>query len=114
MDAPVGLTFLLLSLVLIALAIPMIKRRVKPNRFYGLRMRETLEHEGVWYAANERAGRDLLSLGVVSALLSGGVWLFQVPAESAALACSLWILFGSIFVAIRGVLNAKKLYKEMK
>lgn len=45
--------------------------RVPPNSWYGFRVRATLEHEEVWYPANEYAGKRLFWVGlstVVSAL----------------------------------------------
>ena len=46
--------FWFLGLVFIALAIPLLRRKVGPNHLYGLRVKETLENEDVWYEANAR------------------------------------------------------------
>jgi uncharacterized membrane protein len=40
-------------------------RRVRPNRWYGLRIRATLADEHVWYEANAATGRDLILPGSV-------------------------------------------------
>lgn len=62
--------FLGTGALLIALSIPLLRRRVKPNDTYGLRVAATLENEAVWYEANARSARHLLLLGVVIAVLS--------------------------------------------
>ena len=51
------------GLLLVAVSVPLIRRRVKPNLVYGFRVAKTLSDPGVWYAANEYAGRMLLRAG---------------------------------------------------
>lgn len=53
------------GLLLIALAIPLIQRRIKPNPWYGFRTRATLENEAVWYEINAYSGKRLLIAGIV-------------------------------------------------
>ena len=65
------------SVLLIALSMPLIKRKVAPNSWYGFRVRQTLEDPAVWYEANAYSGRCLLWAGV--AILIGSVALFAVP-----------------------------------
>jgi hypothetical protein len=65
------------SLLLIGLSIPLIKRMVAPNSWYGFRVRQTLEDPAVWYEANAYSGRCLLWAGI--AILFGSVVLFKVP-----------------------------------
>ena|SRR5512133_3020037 len=52
------------GVVIIALAIPLWLRRVKPNLFYGVRFESTLADERVWYEINARGGRHLVVIGV--------------------------------------------------
>jgi uncharacterized membrane protein len=59
--------------VAIAVAgLPLMLRRVPPNRWYGIRLPATLADERLWYAVNERSGRDLLVVGATVALLAVG------------------------------------------
>jgi uncharacterized membrane protein len=58
-----GLLFMLISR-------PLIKRRVKPNRFYGFRTPKTLSSPAIWYPANEFSGRRLFATGVIVTLCS--------------------------------------------
>jgi uncharacterized membrane protein len=57
--------FPLVGLLLIALGYPMSARRVRPNRWYGLRVPATFADETVWYDANAVAGRDAMGLGAL-------------------------------------------------
>ncbi len=50
--------------VLVALSLPMIRRKVPPNPWYGFRVRQTQEDPATWYAANEYAGKGLAWVGV--------------------------------------------------
>ncbi len=54
------------GLLFVALAIPLIQRRIGPNRWYGFRVRRTLEDPAVWYDANEYAGHCFLWCGIVT------------------------------------------------
>jgi len=40
------------AVALIVISIPLIQRRIRPNVWYGFRVRRTLEDPKVWYAAN--------------------------------------------------------------
>ena len=59
------LLFPLLGLLLIALGWPLAARRVRPNRWYGLRVPATFADATVWYDANAVAGRDMVGLGIL-------------------------------------------------
>jgi len=76
------------GLLLAALAVPMIRRKIPPNGLYGFRVRQTLEHPEFWYPANEYAGRCLLWAGLVIA--AAAAILYVVPGltvDGYALAC---------------------------
>jgi hypothetical protein len=68
--AVIVITFVSLGLVMIATAIPLVKRRVKPNGLYGFRTPKTLRNERIWYEANAYSGRLLLWLGIVVTVTS--------------------------------------------
>jgi uncharacterized membrane protein len=88
------------SVLLIGLSIPLIKRKVAPNSWYGFRVRQTLEDPGVWYEANAYSGKCLLWAGV--AMLVASVALFAVPGldgPAYATACAV-VAFGAIGVAV--------------
>jgi uncharacterized membrane protein len=71
--------FTAIGALMIALAVPLIQRRVKPNGLYGLRLPATFADEWVWYEANARSGRDLLILGVVEVAVALAAPLIVLP-----------------------------------
>jgi uncharacterized membrane protein len=62
--------YMLEGLLLMLMARPMIKRRVRPNRFYGFRTPKTLSSPAIWYPANEFSGRRLFNSGAIITLFS--------------------------------------------
>jgi hypothetical protein len=88
------------SLLLIGLSIPLIRRMVAPNSWYGFRVRQTLEDPVVWYEANAYSGKCLLWAGV--AILIGCVVLFEIPGlddPSYAICCAA-VALGTLGVAV--------------
>ena len=58
------LLFIGMGILLIALAIPLIQGRVKPNWYYGFRTPRTVNDPDLWYPANAYAGKLLLGFGI--------------------------------------------------
>ena len=55
---------------MIVLGIPMAKRKIKPNPYYGFKTQKTLSDENIWYIANEYAGKLLIKIGSLLAISS--------------------------------------------
>jgi uncharacterized membrane protein len=60
--------YMILGLLMVMLAVPLIKRKVKPNGLYGFRVPQTLSDPEMWYAVNAHFGRRLLVTGVATTL----------------------------------------------
>ncbi len=71
------LVFVGLGILSILIALPLIDEKVKPNPFYGFRVRATLENPKVWYAVNRYFGQRLLFVGVVQIVIA--IALFVIP-----------------------------------
>src|SRR5262245_24694969 len=100
------------GVLLVALAIPLIQRRVQPNYLYGLRVPATFADEWVWYEANAASGRDLLVLGV--ALIAAALILPLAPGinlASYALTVGGLLGSGAIALAIIGWQRANRLLR---
>jgi len=71
---PLSLGFMIrfaaIGVLLVGLSIPLIRRCVKRNRWYGFRTSRTLADDRIWYEANAYAGRLLLKLGIVFTVAS--------------------------------------------
>ncbi len=106
----VSLLFGLLALMLIGLGLPLARRRVAPNLWYGFRVKATLEDEHVWYEVNEVAGRDLIATGALLLVL-----VLVVPAVAAigpdatVLIYSVALITGAMGGTVRGWRLANRL-----
>jgi len=100
---PVGfmLFFVCTGLLLVGLSIPLLLRRIKPNYWYGLRVRKTLSDERIWYESNAYMAKWLLILGVIHAVVS--LVLYFIPAFRASLntyAITCAIIFMIVFILV--------------
>jgi uncharacterized membrane protein len=98
------------GLILVAAGVPLMRRRVPPNRWYGVRLRATLADERVWYAVNERSGRDLIVVGVTVALVALGA-PFALPhwlPELRVLAVAIVLVVGLAIVTGRAIGHIKQ------
>ena len=86
------------GLLLIGLSVPLIRRKVRPNPWYGFRVRQTLADPEVWYAANAYAGKCLLVVGVITVLTAVGLYrVTGITLDAYALACGGIILAALAF-----------------
>lgn len=107
--------FLFVGLLFVGISLPLIRRRVPPNRTYGLRVPATLADDWVWYEANARSGRDFFALGiaimVVAVVLPFAVRMRE-PAYTLAMAGLL--LTGTLAICVRGWRMANRLLAERR
>jgi uncharacterized membrane protein len=107
--------FVAVSLLFIGLAVPLIKRRVGPNRLYGLRVPATLVDEWVWYEANAQSGRDLAVMGVMGLLVAVLLPLApNVTLQQYALVNVLFLLLGMLMFAVTGWRRANRLLAQRR
>lgn len=86
-------TSVMISVLLIALALPLLLNQIPPNGWYGFRTAQSLSSESAWYRANQLAGAYLTASGVLS------LWVVPrlrdrrhvplIPAGAALFACLL-------------------------
>ena len=105
-----ALRFGITGLLLIVTAVPLILKRVPPNRFYGLRVPPTGRSETVWYEANRRSGWDLLVLGAL--ILSAAASVSSQPAEFQHMALRLPTAIGLVGALIKGTVVAYRLERQ--
>jgi uncharacterized membrane protein len=60
----VNAPFLIPSLLIVVLSVPLAFGLVPPNRFYGVRTAATLADPAAWYAVNRTGGMALILAGV--------------------------------------------------
>ncbi len=105
-----GLLNIAVGLVLIAVSIPLVKRRIKPNHGYGFRISKAFESEENWYRINEYGGRQMIKWSVVIILIGLVTLFIPLGPEDHVLA----LLFGLapvliLIPAIQTILWARKL-----
>ncbi len=105
---------LIMGTLFIALAVPLIRRRIPPNHWYGLRVPATFADERVWYEANARAGRELLALGVLIITLGTLLYLVTMPSWLSVLLWFALIMCGLIVYVVRSWRFANRLLEVYK
>jgi len=73
---------LALGVVIVALGIPLFLKKVRANRYYGLRAALQYESKTKWYAANRFFGGALIVAGLVTIALTGLIWIVKPSALS--------------------------------
>ena len=70
------------DVVFCAVSLPLLLRRVPPNRVYGFRTPTTLRDPDIWYPANAHFGLRLIVASVCSAALFGVLaWRASLPQD---------------------------------
>lgn len=76
----VGTGWTLAALVIITLAIPLVRGRISPNGFYGVRLPESFQSDDAWYSINRFGGKRLILWSVP--LLLVGIACFFLPLQA--------------------------------
>jgi len=100
---------ILCGAVVILISVPLLKRQVGMNRWYGIRFKKSFESEDNWYRINAYGAKRLILWSFVLLLI--GVATLFVPLEghtvlAMALACAPLIL---LVPAVESYLYARKL-----
>src|SRR2546422_9578340 len=114
-SVPAETVFVAIGLLSIVIGLPLARRRVPPNRWYGLRLPATFADEYVWYETNAAGGRDLMVLGAIVAGVA--LILTQLATLSAAQyagLCSGVFVGGSSAMMVRGWRLANRLLRERR
>lgn len=92
--------FVFLGLVLIAIAVPLLQRKIGRNPLYGLRIPLTMRDDRIWYEANAYLGRWLVGNGVVAILIAlVGLLIPGLSLDGYAMLC----LIVTVSVSIVGI-----------
>jgi len=103
------LLFVLCGLLLVAAGMPLARRRVRPNRWYGLRVPATLKDEEIWFEANARCGRELAFAGAVLTAAALALPAVLPDPSDYALTASAVLTVSTLTVCLRGLLHAARL-----
>jgi len=106
--------FLGLGALLHLLAGPLIRRRVPPNRGYGLRVPATFSDESVWYDANEASGRDMRQVARICAVLTAVGFLAPIPDGIFGLVLASASVVALLTVAVVGTRRANRMLRARR
>jgi len=106
------LLFVGMGLLFAGLGIPMMLRRVPPNRLYGLRVPATYADEHVWYEANAESGRDLVVFGLALTALVPLLWALGLDDGVNALLWTMLALAGALTTSFIGIRRANRMREE--
>lgn len=105
--------FTALGLLYVVLGIPLMRRRIAQNPWYGLRVPATFKDEWVWYEANAATGRDFVVLGATQAAIALLLPLLVDPADVRYVVVNVAVtLVGAVTVAAIGWSRANRLLRE--
>jgi len=74
----VGLSNVFIGFLIILLCIPLVKRKIRMNRWYGMRIPKSFKSEENWYKINEYGGKIFIYWSIPIVLI-GIVSLFLPP-----------------------------------
>ena len=95
------LIYLFVGIIFMAISIPLIKRKVKINNWYGIRLPETMKNEKLWYEVNEKSGKHLFVFGLAICLLTLVLYFSKFFSYNVSfLIMTFLILVGTITFAI--------------
>jgi uncharacterized membrane protein len=98
----VSVVFVATGVVFVAMAVPLIRRTIRPNRLYGFRIPSTLNDERIWYEVNATTGVDLLATGVGVLVVSVAHALGLFSARAVVLVSALWLTVGALWSLVHG------------
>ena len=105
--------FVGIGMLSMAIGLPLADRRIAPNRWYGVRVRETFADEHIWYETNAQAGRDLVLLGLLFVVVALALAHVLPPAEYAMWWGPVCVL-GALLTTVRSLRLARRLWRERR
>ena len=86
----------------VVLGVPLMRRRVPRNGWYGFRIGATLRDDEIWYVVNERGGRHLVILGgtLIAVALIGLLFTGDEEAQRDLLILDLVVIGGGLAYSV--------------
>ena len=110
-DVGLPLLFVWVGIVFVALGVPLLRGRVRPNFWYGCRTHRTLSDEKIWYAVNRVTGRDLICGGF--AVLAAALAALAYGREMNPTARALVLLAVTILSAVWTAVDSRRVSGRM-
>ena len=106
------LIYLAVGIICIAISIPLIKRKIKINNWYGVRLPQTMKNEEIWYEVNEKSGKHLFAFGTIIIFFSILFYIGNFFSSIVSFVImTVLILVGTIIIVIKASSISNKLSK---
>ena len=103
------LYFIGLSVLVIALELPLAMNLVRPNRLYGFRVLETLSDERIWYLVNSYAGKRSVLTGLITIVLAVVLRLTAMSPATYGSICVLVLVGGLVLTVVSTLIYVKRI-----
>ena len=84
-NAVLGSIDVLAGAALVGIAVPLLRGRIPPNHWYGIRIRAAFASDEAWYRINRHGGKSFACLGVATALTGVLIYCLLPPVPSPGL-----------------------------
>jgi len=98
--------YVIIGVLFVLISVPLIRRSVPPNRWYGFRVRQTLENPEIWYAVNAHMGRRMIWVGILLAVTAMACYV--VPGMTKDVYA--WIILAVLVVSLAFVVASSVRY----
>ena len=107
--------FTLMGALFIALGVPLLRRKIPQNSWYGVRVGATMTNKEVWYEANEVCGKDLVIFGAATIFLTGGLsFIDWSDPQDYAIVLTAVVSVGALVLAAHGIGAAQKIQRRIQ
>ena len=105
--------FFVTGLLFSGLSVPLIRKKVKMNSWYGIRVPAAMLNENIWYEVNAIMGRYLFAFGLLTSVISVQFILHPLEYEYQMVYTLLGILiFGTILFIKLSYITAKRVSEK--
>ncbi|MGA3065683.1 MAG: SdpI family protein [Tepidisphaeraceae bacterium] len=94
----IGVSCLGIAAGLIGISIPLVQGKVRPNRFYGVRLKASFASDEAWYAINRFGGQQLIFWS--GPIIAIGLAAFFLPLKANPIAALLVGFSPVVFILI--------------
>jgi hypothetical protein len=96
-------TYIIIGVVMIIVAIPLIRRWIKPNLLYGSRLPHSAANTALWYDITSYSGRLLTGIGVATILAAVLCYVLNFGENAYTLVCTVVMLMGILTMVALGL-----------
>ncbi|MFA5375345.1 MAG: SdpI family protein [Dehalococcoidia bacterium] len=109
-----GSILLGLAVLFIAISIPLVKRKVKMNPWYGVRIPKSFESEENWYKINAYGGKRLMVWSSLLVLISIATFFIPLDENSSGVSALVILLaFSPLIVVIPAIIEILSFSRKM-